>query len=77
MFGRLEVVEQNRDRFLNELLAERDAFVYRNEEIILSTIEEDGTVTIVRRRPTQSVPPGQRGNILLQVLGRCKRRGNA
>ena len=42
-----EVVEQHRDRFLNELLRERDAFVYRNEEIILSTIEEDGTVTIV------------------------------
>jgi len=42
-----EVVEQHRDRFLDELLAERDAFVYRNEEIILSTIEQDGTVTIV------------------------------
>jgi hypothetical protein len=49
-----EVVEQHRDRFLDELLAERDAFVYRNEEIILSTIEQDGTVTIVEEENSVS-----------------------
>jgi hypothetical protein len=42
-----DVVEENRDRFLNELLAERDGFIYRNEAIILSTLEEDGSVEIV------------------------------
>jgi len=42
-----EVVETNRDRFLNELLAERDGFVYRNEAIILGALESDGTLEIV------------------------------
>src|SRR4029079_9423434 len=41
------VVEERRDGFLNELLAARDEFVYRNEEIILSTLESDEGLTII------------------------------
>jgi anaerobic magnesium-protoporphyrin IX monomethyl ester cyclase len=49
-----EAVETNRDKFLNELLAERDGFVYRNEAIILSTLESDG-VTIVEEAASATV----------------------
>ena len=42
-----DVVEEHRDGFLNELLAERDSFIYRNETIILSTLEEDKGLTII------------------------------
>jgi anaerobic magnesium-protoporphyrin IX monomethyl ester cyclase len=49
-----EVVETNRDRFLDELLAQRDGFVYRNEAIILSTLVSDG-VEIVEEASAASV----------------------
>jgi len=41
-----EIVESSRERFLNELLAERDGFIYRNEAIILSTLEQDRHLVI-------------------------------
>ena len=41
------VIEEHRDGFLNELLAERDSFVYRNETIILSALETDSGLTII------------------------------
>jgi hypothetical protein len=41
------LVEEHRDGFLNELLTERDSFVYRNETIILSTLETDSGLTII------------------------------
>jgi radical SAM superfamily enzyme YgiQ (UPF0313 family) len=41
------LVEEHRDGFLNELLSERDSFVYRNETIILSTLETDSGLTII------------------------------
>jgi hypothetical protein len=44
---RSDIVEEHRDGFLNELLAERDSFIYRNETIILSTLEEDKGLTII------------------------------
>jgi radical SAM superfamily enzyme YgiQ (UPF0313 family) len=42
-----EVVEQAREGFLEELLRERDAFVYSNEEIIIESLEQSGGLTIV------------------------------
>ena len=44
---RSDIVEEHRDGFLNDLLAERDSFIYRNETIILSTLEEDKGLTII------------------------------
>jgi hypothetical protein len=42
-----EIVEQAREHFLEQLLRERDAFVYANEDILLDTLQQDGTLTIV------------------------------
>ena len=42
-----EVVEEARERFLEELLRERNAFVYANEEILIDTLQRDGGLTIV------------------------------
>ena len=42
-----EVVEQARAGFLDELLRERDAFVYGNEKLLLDTLEESGGLTFV------------------------------
>lgn len=42
-----EVVEQAREGFLNELLRDRDAFVYANEKILIETLETSGGLTIV------------------------------
>jgi len=42
-----EEVEQAREHFLEELLRERDAFVYANEEILLDTLQQDGHLTII------------------------------
>ena len=42
-----EVVEQAREGFLAELLRERDAFVYSNQEIIIASLEESGGISIV------------------------------
>jgi radical SAM superfamily enzyme YgiQ (UPF0313 family) len=42
-----EVVEKARQGFLDELLRERDAFVYSNEQILIDTLEESGGLTIV------------------------------
>jgi len=41
------VVEEAREHFLEELLRERDAFVYSNEEILIDTLQHDGSLTIV------------------------------
>lgn len=42
-----EVVEQAREAFLEELLRERDAFVYSNQEIIIESLEQSGGLTII------------------------------
>ena len=42
-----EVVEEAREHFLEELLRERDAFIYANEEILIDTLQRDGGLTIV------------------------------
>jgi hypothetical protein len=42
-----EVVEQARVGFLDELLRERDAFVYSNQEILIDTLEASGGLTII------------------------------
>jgi radical SAM superfamily enzyme YgiQ (UPF0313 family) len=42
-----EVVEAARESFLDELLHERDAFVYANQDILIQTLEESGGLTIV------------------------------
>lgn len=42
-----EVVEQARESFLDELLRERDAFVYANEQILIETLETSGGLTII------------------------------
>ena len=40
-------VEAARERFLEELLRERNAFIYANEEILIDTLQQDGTLTII------------------------------
>src|SRR5262249_10311879 len=42
-----EVVEQAREGFLEELLRERDAFVYSNQEIIIESLEQSGGITVI------------------------------
>jgi hypothetical protein len=42
-----DVVEQARQSFLDELLRERDAFVYANEDILIATLETSGGLTII------------------------------
>lgn len=42
-----DVVEEARERFLEELLRERNAFVYANEEILIDTLQQDGGLTII------------------------------
>lgn len=42
-----EVVEEARECFLEELLRERNAFVYANEKILIDTLQRDGGLTIV------------------------------
>jgi anaerobic magnesium-protoporphyrin IX monomethyl ester cyclase len=42
-----EIVEQAREACLEELLRERDAFVYSNQEIIIESLEQSGDITIV------------------------------
>jgi radical SAM superfamily enzyme YgiQ (UPF0313 family) len=49
-----EIVEQAREHFLDQLLRERDAFVYANEEILIDTLQQDGTLTIVDDTETMS-----------------------
>jgi anaerobic magnesium-protoporphyrin IX monomethyl ester cyclase len=40
-------VEAAREHFLEELLRERNAFVYSNEDILIDTLQRDGGLTIV------------------------------
>jgi radical SAM superfamily enzyme YgiQ (UPF0313 family) len=54
-----EVVEQAREGFLEELLRERDAFVYSNQEIIIESLEESGSLTIIDDSETVGGPPVQ------------------
>lgn len=42
-----EIVEEAREHFLEELLRERNAFIYSNEEILIDTLEQDGGLTII------------------------------
>ena len=42
-----EIVEEAREACLEELLRERDAFVYSNQEIIIESLEQSGDITIV------------------------------
>jgi len=46
-----EVVEQAREHFLDELLRERDAFVYANESIFIDTLERDGLTILEDPEP--------------------------
>jgi hypothetical protein len=39
-------VEAARERFLDDLLRERDAFVYANQDILIETLESDGLTII-------------------------------
>ncbi|HSD47642.1 MAG TPA: hypothetical protein VLB87_13535, partial [Pyrinomonadaceae bacterium] len=48
-----EIVEAARESFLDELLRERDAFVYANQDILIETLEESGGLTIVDEAPAQ------------------------
>ena len=48
-----EVVEAARESFLDELLHERDTFVYANQDILIQTLEESGGLTIVDEAPVQ------------------------
>jgi hypothetical protein len=47
-------VEAAREHFLEQLLRERDAFVYANEEILIDTLQQDGTVTIIDEAETMT-----------------------
>ncbi len=47
-----DVVEEARERFLEELLRERNAFIYANEEILIDTLQQDGGLTIVEDSET-------------------------
>jgi anaerobic magnesium-protoporphyrin IX monomethyl ester cyclase len=49
-----EIVEAAREHFLEQLLRERDAFVYANEEILIDTLQQDGTVTIIDEAETMT-----------------------
>jgi ATP-dependent Zn protease len=40
-------VEEYREQFLNELLMERDGFVYRNEELILNSLKRDTGLIVI------------------------------
>ena len=42
-----EIVEKYREQFLNELLEERDGFVYRNEDVILESLTRDTGLVLV------------------------------
>lgn len=42
-----EIVEKHREEFLNELLKTRDGFVYRNEQLILSTLKQDSGLVVI------------------------------
>lgn len=42
-----EVVEEARERFLEALLRERNAFIFANERILIDTLQRDGGLTIV------------------------------
>jgi hypothetical protein len=42
-----EIVEQAREHFLEQLLRERDAFIYSNEDILLDALQHDGTLKII------------------------------
>ena len=44
-------VEEAREHFLEELLRERNAFIYANEDILISTLQQDGGLTIVEDEP--------------------------
>ena len=49
-------VEEARERFLEDLLRERDAFVYANEGILIETLENEG-ITIIDDVPVEVSHP--------------------
>ena len=49
-------VEEARERFLEDLLRERDAFVYANEDILIETLENEG-ITIIDDVPVEVSHP--------------------
>jgi radical SAM superfamily enzyme YgiQ (UPF0313 family) len=49
-----EIVDQAREQVLNQLLHERDAFVYANENIFIETLESSGGLTIVDDEPVEA-----------------------
>lgn len=51
-----EIVEKYREEFLDELLKTRDGFVYRNEQLILSTLKQDSGLVVIEER--ESVATG-------------------
>lgn len=55
-----EVVEEARERFLDELLRERNAFVYSNEDILIETLESSGGLTIIDDEEVEASHPAPR-----------------
>lgn len=49
-------VEEARERFLDDLLRERDAFVYANQDIVIETLESEG-VTIIDDEAVEASHP--------------------
>lgn len=52
-----EIVEEARERFLDELLRERNAFVYSNEDILIETLESSGGLTIIDDDEVEAAHP--------------------
>jgi len=52
-----EVVEEARERFLDELLRERNSFVYSNEDILIDTLETSGGLTIIDDEEVEASHP--------------------
>ena len=55
-----EIVEAARERFLDELLRERDSFVYSNQDILIDTLESSGGLTIIDDEEVEASHPTPR-----------------
>ena len=52
-----EIVEEARERFLDELLRERDGFVYANQDILIDTLQSSGGLTIIDDEQVEASHP--------------------
>jgi anaerobic magnesium-protoporphyrin IX monomethyl ester cyclase len=55
-----EIVEAAREQFLDELLRERDGFVYANQDILIDTLESSGGLTIIDDEEAEASHPAPR-----------------